>query len=205
MLSAWRCSNAILDGIVTAPVFAQIELLDGRTEWQAVCERLGHEKSAGNQGFVDREKSISNQESANNQLYLYSGFGGQGTAPSKTLAARKAICEVLERWAFEVAKNDSLLWHVGGFENDPNTNGMAAYPELWCSKVKEIAKAEAIERWAIQAWWAGEISARRFRVNARVEGLTLLIKSSFSVVIVWTTGEIRAYGFAAALSEAKAT
>jgi hypothetical protein len=136
LLGLIRLSHAVSEGVVSVPTFVKIPLADGSSTWQARC-------------------SLNKTRPQEKPLYLYAGYGGAGCASSRTLASRKAICEVLERWAFDVCRQDLRDRVKYSFDSNPTTDGMAAFPEFKCRNVRNKAKHEAVERWALLAWWKG--------------------------------------------------
>ncbi len=89
---------------------------------------------------------------------LYSEANGSGTDRTVMVARFKAISEALERWAH---------WetHTGpdrnryGFDVDPSSNGIAAFPGLWARQARASAQAEATERFNLLNWWEGRLPA----------------------------------------------
>jgi hypothetical protein len=92
------------------------------------------------------------------QKNLYSQANGSGTDRSPMVARFKAISEALERWAH---------WqtHAGpehqryGFEVDPSSNGLAAFPGLWARQARAGSLEEATERFNLLNWWEGRLPA----------------------------------------------
>lgn len=93
---------------------------------------------------------------------LYSSADGCGTDRFPTLARHKAISESLERWAHAAHAPARREY---GFDVDPSSNGMAAFPGVFGRQARERAWAEAVERQAIMAWWteAAEAAPRQSR------------------------------------------
>ena len=90
---------------------------------------------------------------------LYSDADGTGSAPTPAVARHKAISEALERWAFDVSFDgpDRVRF---GFDLDPTSSGMAAFPGLVSSAARKAALTEAIERSCLIAWSAGLTGSR---------------------------------------------
>lgn len=89
---------------------------------------------------------------------LYSSADGSGVHRNPVTARHIAISEALERWAH------AQLWNSAdasryGFDLDPSSNGMAAYPGLFPQQARAFALGEAIERFALLAWWHGATDA----------------------------------------------
>ena len=179
MLSAWRLERALRDGVVSPPVFAPLTLNCGTKVWQAVCRPL-------NDDHQDPKR-----------FFLYSGSGGSGTDISKVVAARKAICEVLERLTYFSTRSDPDQRAKYCFNQDDSTNGMAAFPELFCNTVRKKAFCESVERWAIKAWWLGLLRSESLELGKGVSGLRIETPHKVFVVVLWGGDDLRAYGFAA--------
>lgn len=91
---------------------------------------------------------------------LYSDADGTGTHADMAMARRIAVSEALERWAYHA----SVRLPGGarfGFDVDCSSNGLAAFPALTAAPARRNARLEAIERFAVLAWWeerlAGEL------------------------------------------------
>jgi hypothetical protein len=87
---------------------------------------------------------------------LYGDADGCGTDRQPELARYKAISESLERWAHAALAPEGRNF---GFDVDPSSNGMAAYPAWFAHRARERARAEATERHAIISWWIGAANA----------------------------------------------
>lgn len=85
---------------------------------------------------------------------IYRNCEGAGTSKHLNIAIYKAISEALERWAFYHTATESLFLKFG-FNEDPSTTGMAAYPGFLTSIARKNARFEAIERWAVHNFWKG--------------------------------------------------
>ncbi len=91
-------------------------------------------------------------------LCVYGNADGTGASTSVQVARHMAISEALERWAFyETSQGDDAAKY--GFDIDNSTNGMAAFPGLFKSSARKRAYLEALERWALVAWWSGHLRA----------------------------------------------
>src|SRR5690606_8434059 len=91
---------------------------------------------------------------------LYSDADGTGSASTPAVARHKAISEALERWAFDVSFDGPERVRFG-FDLDPSSSGMAAFPGLVSSSPRRAALAEALERSCLIAWQAGRVNSRR--------------------------------------------
>lgn len=90
---------------------------------------------------------------------LWSSADGGGTARSPLLARIKAVSEALERWAHWTlhASPDAARY---GFDVDPSSNGLAAFPGLLARQARRPALLEAAERFNLLHWWEGRLPAR---------------------------------------------
>jgi hypothetical protein len=71
-----------------------------------------------------------------------------------------AVSEALERWAFrEVSKSGGRSAY--GFDVDPSSNGMAAFPGFGHGRARRAAWHEAVERHCLIGWWHGSIGSTR--------------------------------------------
>ena len=88
---------------------------------------------------------------------LFSSANGSGVSSSPMVARFMAISEAMERWAYE------QLHHVKGagygFEVDPSSIGMAAFPGLFRRQARHGAAMEASERFNLLNWWEGRLPA----------------------------------------------
>jgi ribosomal protein S12 methylthiotransferase accessory factor YcaO len=89
---------------------------------------------------------------------LYSSANGSGTAPSPMVARFMAISEALERWA-HWQLHDSGAASRYGFDVDPSSNGMAAFPGVTARQARVCALMEAAERFNLLHWWEGRLPA----------------------------------------------
>ena len=87
---------------------------------------------------------------------IYANRDGSGTSEYPHVARYKAISESLERWAFWATVKSGDY----GFNHDPSTNGVAAYPGLFAQQSREFAFNEAYERFILGEWWQGRASAK---------------------------------------------
>ena len=91
---------------------------------------------------------------------VYGTADGSGTHESAVVARHMAVSEALERWAFhEVSKSSERTTY--GFDVDPSSNGMAAFPGLGTRRARRTAWNEAIERFCLIGWWHGSVGSRR--------------------------------------------
>jgi hypothetical protein len=132
---------------------------------------------------------------------LYSTANGSGVAPSPMVARFMAISEAMERWAHWQLHNSPHRAKYG-FDVDPSSNGMGAYPGLFRRQARSSALMEATERFNLLNWWEGRLPAsesetpwpgvRAAIICSRAPGVT--------VVLFKRTGEgFFAYGHGAAM------
>ena len=137
---------------------------------------------------------------------IYDNVDGSGTDLSKSVAIHKAISECLERWAFWTLR-ESPEASIYGFDIDPSTSGMAAFPGLTLGPVRTAAKFEALERWGLQAWWADLLPAKELSTG-HFKSIEIPILPEGTLVIVWKTVDNDstkvAYGFAAGKNSERA-
>lgn len=94
-------------------------------------------------------------------LCLYSAADGTGVHENAAIARHMAVSEALERWAFAAIVRSDRAQEFG-FDIDPTTCGMCAYPGLFDRQARERSVLEAIERFSLMAWWEGKVEGRRF-------------------------------------------
>jgi len=89
---------------------------------------------------------------------VYSSADGSGVSPSPMVAQYMAISEAMERWAHWQlhAQPEGSRY---GFDVDPSTNGMAAFPGVWRRQARLGALMEAAERFNLLNWWEGHLPA----------------------------------------------
>ena len=137
---------------------------------------------------------------------LYSQAHGTGTAPSPMVARFMAISEAMERWAHWQlqAANEG---HQYGFDVDPSSNGMAAFPGLFKRQARAGAQLEAAERFNILNWWEGRLPALESPTHwPGVRAVTICSEAPGITVILFKRTEdgFVAYGHAAAADYARA-
>ncbi len=87
---------------------------------------------------------------------VFSDASGSGTASSPMVARFKGVSEALERWAHMSLCNSGRC----GFDADPSSNGMAAFPGLFAREARRRAALEAAERFNLLAWCEGRLTAQ---------------------------------------------
>lgn len=91
--------------------------------------------------------------------HLYSNATGTGTARSPLVARSKAISEAMERWAHWALFRSAEAARYG-FDVDPSSVGLAAFPGLFARQARGAAWLEAVERFNLLHWWEGRLEAR---------------------------------------------
>ena len=95
---------------------------------------------------------------------LYSSADGTGTHTVPSVARHKAVSEALERWAFHTVVRSEQAGEFG-FDIDPSSNGMAAFPGILRRHARRSAMLEAVERYCLIAWWEGAAEGRMFQTD----------------------------------------
>lgn len=98
------------------------------------------------------------------QLSIYSTADGTGTHPVASIARHKAISEAMERWAFHAVVCSDRAEEFG-FDVDPSSNGMSAFPGLLPRQARRAALLEAVERYSLIAWWEGKVDGQLFETD----------------------------------------
>jgi hypothetical protein len=137
---------------------------------------------------------------ASHRQFVYGNVDGTGASENQSISVYKAMSEALERWAFASTSSQNKLGL--GFIFDPGTVGFAAYPGLSKRVARNNAHLEALERWAICAWWEGKLPGEMLSGHS-FETIRIRPTSTVSVLIVSTEVErsLFAYGFAAGTNE----
>jgi len=131
---------------------------------------------------------------------LYSQAHGTGTAASPMVARFMAISEAMERWAHWQLQARSE-GHKYGFDVDPSSNGMAAFPGLFRRQARVGAQLEAAERFNLLNWWEGRLPGRQADTRwPGVRAVTIGSEAPGTTVILFqrTENGFVAYGHAAA-------
>lgn len=126
--------------------------------------------------------------------HIFSAADGTGTDVSPLVARFKAVSEALERWAHAArhAAPERACW---GFDLDPSSNGMAAFPGLFARQARPAAWFEAVERFNLLHWWEGRLAARE--QPAPWPGVTALVIVSELPGVTVVLQRIAADGWAA--------
>lgn len=97
---------------------------------------------------------------AKGERTIYGSADGSGTHRLASVARHMAISEALERWAFHAIAGTDRVAEFG-FDIDPSSNGMSAFPGLRARQARRKAMLEAVERFCLIAWWEGRAGGRR--------------------------------------------
>ncbi len=97
-------------------------------------------------------------------MSIYSDADGSGTHPRASVARHMAVSEALERWAFHAVVRSERAAEYG-FDVDPSSSGMSAFPGLVRTNARRKAMLEAIERFSMIAWWEGRAEGRLFETD----------------------------------------
>lgn len=147
--------------------------------------------------YLGKDLGGNREESA-----LYSRANGSGTDASPMVARFKAVSEAMERWAHWQlhASPDRAKY---GFDVDPSSNGLAAFPGFWRRQARGGALLEAAERFNLLNWWEGRLTALETETRwPGVRAATLCSQAPGITVILFkrTKAGFVAYGHAAAMS-----
>lgn len=137
---------------------------------------------------------------------VFSIADGSGTSPSPMIARFMAISETMERWA-HWQLHASTEKHKYGFDVDPSSNGMAAFPGLFSRQARHGAMMEAAERFNLLNWWEGRLPAAESDTCwSGVRAATICSEAPGVTVILFkrTDDGFTAYGHAAAMDFATA-
>lgn len=96
---------------------------------------------------------------AKRPLSIYSDADGTGTHRVAAIARHMAVSEAMERWAFHATVRSSRAAEFG-FDVDPSSNGMSAFPGLLRHNARRKALLEAVERFSLISWWEGMAEGR---------------------------------------------
>lgn len=138
---------------------------------------------------------------SSDEVSLYGKCNGSGVDESPMVARFKAVSEAMERWAhWEL--HDAPDRARYGFDVDPSTNGLAAFPGLYSRQARSGAQMEATERFNLLNWWEGRLPAletdtkwpgvRAVTICSEVPGLTVILYKR-------TAAGFMVYGHAAAM------
>ena len=92
---------------------------------------------------------------------IYGDADGTGTHRLASVARHMAVSEALERWAFHAVVRSPRAAEFG-FDVDPSSNGMSAFPGILSRHARRKAMLEAVERFSLISWWEGRAGWRLF-------------------------------------------
>lgn len=162
--------------------------------------QIGEMPFFGERRFLAHAVLVPGLRAQQRTRLLYSHVDGTGVHAVAQTARHMAISEALERWAHGASTADPALSVRYGFDVDPTTNGMAAYPSLLPTPARAKAWEEAMERHAIRCWWEGRCGAvRRETEWPGVSAIEIPGSPQARTVVAWrrTTFDLVAYGHAA--------
>jgi hypothetical protein len=145
---------------------------------------------------------LVNELAGNRELSaLYSRANGSGMDASPMVARFKAVSEAIERWA-HWQMQASPEGREYGFDIDPSSNGLAAFPGVWRRQARQGALLEAAERFNLLNWWEGRLTALESETRwPGVRAATICSQAPGITVILFKRTEegFVAYGHAAAM------
>jgi len=130
---------------------------------------------------------------------LYSKASGSGISPSPMVARFMSISEALERWA-HWQTYPTAAGAKYGFDRDPSSNGLAAFPGLFKRQARRYALMEASERFNLLNWWEGRLPGLESETRwPGVKAVTICSEAPGITVIMFkcTPSGFYAYGHAA--------
>lgn len=139
--------------------------------------------------------------SAQDEVALYGQCHGSGVDASPMVARFKAISESLERWAHWQLFNAPERARYG-FDVDPSSNGLAAFPGLRQRQARAGALLEASERFNVLHWWEGRLPALEADTPwSGIKSVTICSEAPGLTVILYkrTAAGFVVYGHAAAM------
>ena len=92
---------------------------------------------------------------------IYGNADGTGTHRLASVARHMAVSEALERWAFHATVCSPQAAEFG-FDVDPSSNGMSAFPGILGRHARRKAMLEAVERYSLISWWEGQADWQLF-------------------------------------------
>jgi hypothetical protein len=96
-----------------------------------------------------------------NNAIIYGDSDGTGTHRDASVARHMAVSEALERWAFYAVVRSERAGEFG-FDVDPSSNGLSAFPGIGGRGARRNAMLEAVERFSVISWWEGHARWRLF-------------------------------------------
>jgi len=155
----------------------------------------------GERGFLANAYLKEDLSGNRSDRTVFSKANGSGTASSPMVARFMAISEAMERWAHSQLHRGPER-HKYGFDVDPSSNGMAAFPGLLRRQARPNALMEAAERFNLLNWWEGRLAALESDTRwSGVRAATICSEAPGITVILFkrTPAGFVAYGHAAAM------
>lgn len=167
----------------------------------------GETQVLGRRQYIANAYLVSGMAGNREGGQLYSPANGSGLASSPMVARFMALSEAMERWAhWDLHREPGRDRY--GFEVDPSTNGLAAFPGLWRRQARAGALMEAGERFNLLHWWEGRLPATvaesqwpgvtSVTIASQVPGVTVILFQR-------TISGFFSYGHGAAADHATAT
>lgn len=94
-------------------------------------------------------------------MSIFSDADGTGVHRVPSIARHMAVSEALERWAFFALVRSERAEEFG-FDIDPSSTGMSAFPGLLGRQARRRSVLEAVERFCVMSWWEGRAEGRVF-------------------------------------------
>ncbi len=142
-----------------------------------------------------------------NPLFVFGESSGTCTHTSRMVATHIAISESLERWAYYFL-NQIGHRRAYGFDREPSTIGMAAYPGLFPAQARKRARREAIEHYCLSNTYRGRLRCTHLYTDKNKGTVTRLDNpiSNDTVILTWRTSEngLTAHGSACSSKMAEA-
>jgi hypothetical protein len=113
------------------------------------------------QRMIQANARLSPGLSRKSRHAIYGDADGTGTHRLASVARHMAVSEALERWAFHATVSSERAPEYG-FDIDPSSNGMSAFPGILGRHARRKAMLEAVERYSIISWWEGRAEWRLF-------------------------------------------
>jgi len=114
----------------------------------------------GREKWFQASAALNSNLAGNRDFSVYSNKAdGTGAHPLRTVATHIAVSEAMERWAYRQTVFSERAADYG-FDIDPSSNGMAAFPGLLARQARRTAHLEGIERFWLFAWWEGHVDGQ---------------------------------------------
>lgn len=137
---------------------------------------------------------------AKRTLTIYGDCDGTGAHRSADVAQHQAVSAAMERWAYHATRY--IHAEKFGFDLDPSSNGIAAFPSLRATRSRRKAMLAAVQRFCLVAWWEG--NARGQLLETDWPGISAVaIDGPFGgvTVIAFTRTEWGGYAYGHAAEE----